>query len=1228
MTERSWPFVVAVAMTWCHGTAAEPMWVSLGGPPGSGPGVVVVSEREDETVLEISIPGFWLADTVMNGAAYSWVVLPGEACIEKFEYPALPKVSRSIIIPDMARMALEVTEDETEEMIIPPVLPSRGIIMRSEDPDTIPFRFSKLYEEGGVFPAMAAGLGTPYVFRDFRGIAVHAHPFSHDPRTGRLLIRKRMIVRAYEAGIDTVNVKLSPRSGRADPGMIAGYRAHFVNYAAGGSRYDLLPETGEMLVIAGDGFSQAPGSPLRRFVDWKQRRGHRVHLFTSSEAGGSWEQIQDFIREKWTSEIPALCFVVLVGDGAWDPAPPYCVAAPWDDVAELPPVNHPADNQYAYLDGSDHYADLLLSRFPAGSESELDRQVSGLIQYERNPPFEPGPLPWLTGITAIASWECDGPPFNQPGGPHHCNGDPDWVWAQRTMSDFESYYFLNNGDYWIPDPYYYRDTDPTCPVTPEGVATRVNEGRSWLTVIGHGTPNGWLFHNALPGAPPTYAVFGTNHIGLLQNYGRLPFVFSVACQVANWIQAQPSFAKAWMCAGSPANPAGAVGFLGATTDISWTPPLFALVEAVKVMLGQSPNSPPAGTIGAAYFAGLAHMLDQFTWLETYSEPRHRIRYLHTPQCWAIHGDCSMQVRTLPPAPIAVTHPTHIGHYGLASIAVPFEIGGIGADDHVSVTLVLEHGGEEDLVARTLQTGPGSGNLLISPAPQEDGTLWLTASGLNKIPYEGAIVYCTDYRGVQQGIQRARGSFRVNGDIAVEPDHELTLTGSPGCTWFYVDNSGAFGHTNYGTEPSLCEFVVPLAARLILGDVWIGCNPGISGHWGGIVATDAGAEIELSACTVAGAREAVRFSNSGMLSLSGCTIAGCANAGVQWSGGTAQATVAGSSFQGCEWGIQINGCSGGSDIQVSGCTFSDYWRGVEMASVGTLDVKDWCTFTSSRPGVDIGVAFSGGCSGSVIGCTFGWLDAPGGDQLYHGVDCRSGNSLVTVSNNCFNGPGGFNCMIALDNSGIFALGQPVNCPRIRSNSIQNQWYGGSVKAGSLADLGHDVWGEYGRNEFSENCCHLQYEGKATTPPGGTLYAERNCWDWSANPSGLCGSWSWAIDASPGDCSQGDGAPALVPEVYAVRVVGPNPFSDVAELELALPEDQSAGLVAIEIVDLAGRALRKLVVQNPRAGSHRLQWDGRDGNGALAPSGTYVARTRIGPHMLSDTVVFLRTPGVYR
>lgn len=37
MTERSWPFVVAVAMTWCHVTAAEPMWVSLGGPPGAGP---------------------------------------------------------------------------------------------------------------------------------------------------------------------------------------------------------------------------------------------------------------------------------------------------------------------------------------------------------------------------------------------------------------------------------------------------------------------------------------------------------------------------------------------------------------------------------------------------------------------------------------------------------------------------------------------------------------------------------------------------------------------------------------------------------------------------------------------------------------------------------------------------------------------------------------------------------------------------------------------------------------------------------------------------------------------------------------------------------------------------------------------------------------------------------------------------------------------------------------
>ena len=74
---------------------------------------------------------------------------------------------------------------------------------------------------------------------------------------------------------------------------------------------------------------------------------------------------------------------------------------------------------------------------------------------------------------------------------------------------------------------------------------------------------------------------------------------------------------------------------------------------------------------------------------------------------------------------------------------------------------------------------------------------------------------------------------------------------------------------------------------------------------------------------------------------------------------------------------------------------------------------------------------------------------------------------------------------------------------------------------------------------------------------------------------------------------------VPREFSVRGV-PNPAGTSASIRYALPMESR---VTVEIVDIQGRVVAKLVNQYMPAGSHTVDWDG-DG----APAGVYFCRVQ--------------------
>ena len=91
------------------------------------------------------------------------------------------KLTKSIIIPDQARMKIEVVSSSFQEYHNVDILPSKGNLYRNIDPATVALKHGEVYQKDAFFPAEVAELRTPHIVRDFRGQTAVIYPFQYNP---------------------------------------------------------------------------------------------------------------------------------------------------------------------------------------------------------------------------------------------------------------------------------------------------------------------------------------------------------------------------------------------------------------------------------------------------------------------------------------------------------------------------------------------------------------------------------------------------------------------------------------------------------------------------------------------------------------------------------------------------------------------------------------------------------------------------------------------------------------------------------------------------------------------------------------------------------------------------------------------------------------------------------------------------------------------------------------
>ena len=482
------------------------------------------------TVVRFEIGAFEKETIEIDGENYNLISCAKEGVIHIEGEPELPRLCRSIIIPDDAKVTLKVLSAEYIDFPIMPTAPSKGNLKRTVNPADIPYTFGSVYSKDEWYPSQLAKLREPFILRDFRGTVIEIYPFQYNPASKTLRVYSSVIVEVVPDGPGEINVKnrQEPFS-KVTPDFELIYKKRFINYNTGILTYTPVTEEGDMLIITYDSFHEYM-TPL---VEWKRQKGIKTTIVDVSTIGNYSSNIKGFIQAFYDST--DLAWVLLVGDAAQ-------VATPYASGGA-------SDPSYAKVDGGDDYPDIIVGRFSAENSDHVQTQVERTINYEK---FPQAGADWYHMAAGVASDE----------GPGH-NGEYDFQHLNYIRDDLLGY------NYTLVDQIY----DPGASISQ--VNTALNSGRSFVNYTGHGGPQSW-----------STTGFSNSHVNSLTNDNMLPFIISVACNNGQF-DTYTCFGEAWLRATHDGNPSGAMGAYMSTIGQSWTPPMHAQDEATDLLVAES-----------------------------------------------------------------------------------------------------------------------------------------------------------------------------------------------------------------------------------------------------------------------------------------------------------------------------------------------------------------------------------------------------------------------------------------------------------------------------------------------------------------------------------------------------------------------------------------------------------------------------------------------------------------
>ncbi len=574
--------------------------------------------------------------------------------------PDLVTTGKMIAIPAGFRPILHVTKLVEKEMPNTIVEPYRKKF-RCGGKDEYTAPDADLYGSKSVFPAQAVTLEDAGSFQGVRLARLAVYPMRQD--FGKKSLR---VIQKLEVRVDFEPIQGHPAvtaDGQVKEAVALAPTMHRMLSKLVMNADDAVmpapenqPET--MIVIAADTLADS----LKPLIAWKSQRGMNVLSYTYSEVGGSREAVFNKIKEIYDNSAVKPAFVLLAGNGTTMPT----FRRPTSSG------NAASDYPFTLLSGDDVVPDVLIGRIVADNAAEAAIYVRKAIAYEANADVE---ADWYARGTTIASNEGSNP--------------SDVQYAEMIAGH------LTSNTYVAVDGFYQGENTANS----TNINRALNDGRSWMTYIGHGSGTSW---------GSTNGSYGLSQIAQVRNHNKLPVLVDVACDNGSFVNVSRCFGKAWMTHTVDGDLAGLSAYYGGSVSISWHPPAIMSVGAAKYHFEQATHS-----VGATTLAGQIYLMEE---MGVNTETIDNLEWYN------LFGDPSMLMRTATPTAYSVKH--NFGANGLAVEAVDTD--GLGVAN-LLVSVTPASGGKPIQVGRTDENGTAT--LPMNGHTSLEGSV-LTLSGYN------------------------------------------------------------------------------------------------------------------------------------------------------------------------------------------------------------------------------------------------------------------------------------------------------------------------------------------------------------------------------------------------------------------------------------------------------------------------------------------------------------------
>jgi hypothetical protein len=426
-----------------------------------------------------------IEEVVYDGITYQMLVTDFRLHTEQAGWAEIPFATSALQLRNNKSYDLKVkTGNYTDYQLTYPLLPSRGVIYRDQDPSTIPYIIDPKSVTDRFYPADDADITSPYIIKDVRGATVTVYPVRYNAARNILRVYHTMTVQLTENDAPAVN-PLTVQNNIPLREMIGIYESAFINYTSPVT--DLtIADNGEILIYC----TARDEAAMQPYIDWKQQKGFVVH----KEVVATGTDVNNLVKAKYDANNNIL-YVLLVGD--------------WADIKCANSNGTPTDPVTGCVVGNDNYFDICVGRLAANSAAGVTTQVNKIITYEKTPDVG---ADWYKKATGIASSQGTGD-----------DGEYDYQHIQ-IIYDNKLHPFTYNVHNAIYDP----------AANPTMVTAALQTGTSVINYTGHGSTTSWGSSG-----------YSNSHIAGLTNGTKLPFIFSVACVNGSYHNSY-CFAEAWM----------------------------------------------------------------------------------------------------------------------------------------------------------------------------------------------------------------------------------------------------------------------------------------------------------------------------------------------------------------------------------------------------------------------------------------------------------------------------------------------------------------------------------------------------------------------------------------------------------------------------------------------------------------------------------------------------------